>query len=689
MSSRGRATDVLVINRGLQLKTAKVVAFAKARIGLLATILSASAYSFIFSYYAIQKYNSFRATWFDLGIETQVLWLTLHGGYNAYLQSGQNAVYTFPFTRLSYILVLPIYALNQSPLTLLVTESFLLGFAAVPLYYFARRVIGDDVSAFLIVGAYLLSFDIQGANLFDYHPENLFPLIFFTAAAAWVYGRKFVFLAAMAAGSLVDPLVSATLFFFLAQLLVRELWSAPVPGAPRGLLSQSIGRLRLLLWITRRDYHVTISIIMLLLANALAFYVSNITGELSHSPAGVSFTVAGFSSQFPDKLVYIFTLTVPTLLLFLADPLFLAVLLPFFAYILATYQPNPVLIFGGDYPVIIIPPLLVGTTFGVYRLISRHRYSYSSSEPRKPPSTVASEGWPATIGSRRPGKSPRRLTQALCVTAIAFALLFSPLSFYSPPLTYEGSSPPQNVYELTGTSNASAFLQRAVDLVPESASVLTQNNIPQLAGRLHATTFDVAPMGLQADYVLADSAVNYYSNFQVALPWIESFLQSGDYGILAQGQGAILLEEGYHGNAVLFDPYDLNLSASQFNIYPGSNLTGGLVVHNGTFGHAQYIWYGPYAQLPPGYYNVTYGVRVYDVGAPNASALTLDVLSNQTVYSAINVPFSTFGVSGAWTEITLPFHLTNYRSLMEFRGVNAETNATIEFHGAVIIESGA
>jgi hypothetical protein len=280
------------------------------------------------------------------------------------------------------------------------------------------------------------------------------------------------------------------------------------------------------------------------------------------------------------------------------------------------------------------------------------------------------------------------LTAVLAVSALSFALLFSPLSIYSPDLTYDGSSGPPNAYQLTTSSAATRFLGEIVQLVPESGSVLTQNNIPQLSGRYQATTFDVAPEGLQPDFVLADSNVNYYSDFNVALPWLEGFLRGGDYGILGQGQGAILLEKGYSGSAILFTAYNLTLNATQFNVFPGSNLSGGIIVHNGSSGPAQYVWYGPYALLPPGSYDASFSIRVLGAAQSNVTAITLDVVSNSTVFASANVPLSTFEISGGWVQLNLSFHLANYTPLMEFRGINAASPFTVEFRGAVVTETG-
>lgn len=663
----------------------RVHSIIRNQLGLLVTSLMATAYSITFSYFAVQTYNSFRATWFDLGIETQVLWLTLHGGYPAYVQSGQNAIYTFPFTRLSYILVLPIYAAIPNPATLLVAESFLLGFAAIPLFYLARKLLRGEVAAIFVVGAYLLSFDIQGANLFDYHPENLFPLVFFTAIAAWVYGRRLIFLVTVAAGSLIDPLVSLTLFLFLLQLLAREVWYSSPRTAEPGVISAAKRRARQIIQVARRDYHVTGALIILLAANAIAFYVSAATGELTHSPSGIAFTVAGFSSESQDKLIYLFTLLGPLVFLFLLDPLFTIVISGFVVYVLALSQPDPILIFGGAYPVIILPPLFAAAIFGIYRLSSGCQYITSS----RPPQGGGVREYLPRLDVATHRRRARRLAEVLAISGLAFALLFSPLSFYEPNLTYDGSSGPQSVYQLTSGTAAGQFLQQVVSLVPETGSVLTQNNIPQLSGRFQATTFDVAPAGLQPSYVLADSAVNYYSNFQVALPWLEGFLQSGNYGIVAQGQGAILLEKGFTGKAILFDPLVLALNASQFDVFNGSQLTGGIIVHYGSNGPAQYVWYGPYALLPPGNYTASFSIRAFGNGPPNGTVITLDVLSGMSVYSSESISLSTFGDSGDWIQVNLSFQLPNYTSRMEFRGVNAASNATIEFSGAVVSELAA
>jgi uncharacterized membrane protein len=63
----------------------------------------------------------------------------------------------------------PIYRMSPRAETLLILQSFWLAFGAVPLFLYARRVLGSAWWACTIVAAYCFMPALHGANLYDFH----------------------------------------------------------------------------------------------------------------------------------------------------------------------------------------------------------------------------------------------------------------------------------------------------------------------------------------------------------------------------------------------------------------------------------------------------------------------------------------------------------------------------------------
>jgi hypothetical protein len=137
---------------------------------------------------------------FDLGIFDNLHWNLIHGGGFFETHTGMGPEGGSHFGRHATFfayLIAPIYAIREGPETLLVIQAFLLGFAAVPLFAFARHHISAPASA-LIAFAYLLYPPLHGSNLYDFHFLTLTPLFAFLLAWAIERGRTWEIAAAVA-----------------------------------------------------------------------------------------------------------------------------------------------------------------------------------------------------------------------------------------------------------------------------------------------------------------------------------------------------------------------------------------------------------------------------------------------------------------------------------------------------------
>ena len=162
---------------------------------LTIVVLAAAGYSLYFSYYTVIFHQAAR-TGFDLAIENNLMWNLLHGSKPLFKSSpifGPDGTHFGNHATLFAFVMLPIYALNPRPETLLAIQSCLLGFSAIPLFLFGKRIAGSHVAC-LVVLAYLLYPALHGANIFEFHyiPLGIF---FLFSCFALLEARRYVWAA--------------------------------------------------------------------------------------------------------------------------------------------------------------------------------------------------------------------------------------------------------------------------------------------------------------------------------------------------------------------------------------------------------------------------------------------------------------------------------------------------------------
>ncbi|HEY3235040.1 MAG TPA: DUF2079 domain-containing protein, partial [Polyangiaceae bacterium] len=124
----------------------------------------------------------------------------------------------FHATVFAYLLV-PFYALYQHAETLLLIQAVLIGFAALPLYWFSRDLIGAWPAALLSV-VYAVHPAVQSSNLYDFHYTPLAPFFIYLALYALQAKRDILAAVAIALTLSIREDVSASIvivgayFFF-------------------------------------------------------------------------------------------------------------------------------------------------------------------------------------------------------------------------------------------------------------------------------------------------------------------------------------------------------------------------------------------------------------------------------------------------------------------------------------------
>ena len=121
-------------------------------------------------------------------------------------------------------------------------------------------------------------------------------------------------------------------------------------------------------------------------------------------------------------------------------------------------------------------------------------------------------------------------------------------------------------------------LQRMVNAIPAGSSVAIQNNMPQLV-QFYNYTLPVNGYNGSPQYIITDPYSTWFYNATISpgtvtdtLSLVNHKLVSGDYGILMEVSGMILLEKNYSGKILDFIPYsNTAFNGTSINFMPPGN----------------------------------------------------------------------------------------------------------------------
>lgn len=139
-------------------------------LGLGSVLVAAAAYAAYTGYFSIHQHRVIQTFALDLGIYDNLMYGALSGKpfRSPVLFGPGNHNYLSGHAEYGMLLFLPIYALRPGAETLLLLQSVMLGFAAVPLYLFARTKLSTSL-AVLVSFCYLLFAPLHGPNFYDFH----------------------------------------------------------------------------------------------------------------------------------------------------------------------------------------------------------------------------------------------------------------------------------------------------------------------------------------------------------------------------------------------------------------------------------------------------------------------------------------------------------------------------------------
>ena len=410
-----------------------------------------------FAVLAALRHDAFLSRRFDLGNMTQAVWSTAHGRPLEITESaGEQMSRLGSHVDPLLVLFAPLWWIWPSPTMLTTVQALALASGALPVYWLARKHVGDERAAWSLAVAYLLYPAVQWSALNDFHPVTFaIPLLVFMV---WYLDEDRLLAAAvvgvLAASSKEDvPLVIAGIGVWYALRRGRPVVGATI--AALGVLWTGVA-----VWVVVPHFS----------GGPSPFY--DRFASVGGSPRGIVDTFLHDPLRLWDAattgtdLRYLVLLLLPLLGLWALEPVLALAALPVLALNLLSdfWSMNRI-----DYQYVsaIVPCLFAAAAIGAGKLGRRR-------------AVVAATG---------------------VLVAVGLASLSGPLASIG---TYgEGSRPPDMKLEPARAAKLTA-IRRAIELVPSTAPVTASNRIgAHLSDRRRIFVF---PTRAQAEWVVVDTA---------------------------------------------------------------------------------------------------------------------------------------------------------------------------------------
>jgi uncharacterized membrane protein len=597
----------------------------------------------------------------DLGAATQSLYTTAFKGlllqenYDALNQLGGGAAGLIGISHLtsgsyyfgSYLgihfspflfLLVPIFAVAPSPLTLLTIKSFAIGLSIVPAYLLAKDVIKSRLPFLIALVAYVANPALLNLAFADFQAQAFFPLPWL--AAVYFYRKQRL--------GLYYPLL-------ILSLSTNEFMCVLI--AFYALVELALRKFRL----TEKTRPMLLTLVSATLWYAFAFFAvmplfkPHILGPWNAALGGNIF--GAFSFDLAQKMFFWFLCLAPFAFQPLLSP-YIVALIPWAGVTLLATSPADYE-FGWHLGAYFVPFLFLAFVDVQARFSSLFKAK--------------------TFG-------------LILVLILSVSMMFSPLNPLNtnviPGIAYAPVPYDQNHINL---------IHQVAELVPPDASILVQTPISQIfAARTNSYIAVPSLAAVRIDYILADSKHWDFKYFEFDRI-VSDAINNGSYGILAYADGIILLKKGYTGTPVLYMPYDEAFSISgqvkgvpmagnlalgeATTIFDPSAASGRVAYANGIYQEAGVVWYGPYTTLLPGSYNVTVVLKVVDAKnfTQGAHMLTVQVTADrgQTILATHHVLVPDAQNMGKFFNVTFSFSLSRAVPDIEIRGVFLE-NCSIE-----------
>lgn len=184
-------------------------------------LLAASSFAAFVYYFSLQQHQRLATAAFDLGIYDNLMYVALKGHpfRSTVLLGPDGPSYLVGHAEFAMLLFVPFYWLWPKAEMLLMLQAVAIGFAAVPLYFFARTQLTRS-AAVVIALAYLLYAPLHGSCFYDFHWLPVTIIFQFTLYFALATHRTWLFLVCYAILTLMREDVSVGLVMLGLFLLL-------------------------------------------------------------------------------------------------------------------------------------------------------------------------------------------------------------------------------------------------------------------------------------------------------------------------------------------------------------------------------------------------------------------------------------------------------------------------------------
>jgi len=419
--------------------------------------VSILVYCLIFIYMTFHRHWSFQSTYLDLGCFEQGLWTTLNGLFfwSSPHNTSQFGIHVSPIL----FTLLPVYSLVPHTETLLVVQTILLASAAVPLFLIGKKFL-NSWGGLTFAMLYLLYPATHGINLVDFHELAFLPLVLFSAIY-YMFMRK----------------TSLFIFFLFCALMIKEdvvlvVIMMTAYAVYYGYYNSPKERWIFLIFIVASILWLLISFTLIIPHFHPEGYIHSSRYEMSDGLAGL------ITHNFTLKVAYLILLFGPLVLTPLAAPEFLLISLPSFAEIV--FQDDIAYRINIHYCALLIPILFTAAILGTVRI--------RKTLVEKTPHLV------------------KYLYPLLVIMGILYAIVWTPAPI-SPFTLFPVFSHPCD-YTI---NDHTQIIQNAISIIPNNASVSTQNN---LASHLSRRVNLFLTYQENVDYILVDQKTYHFYWFR-------------------------------------------------------------------------------------------------------------------------------------------------------------------------------
>lgn len=628
---------------------------------LIFVIFFSMIYIIVMSYISIMKYLTFNDTVADLGVNNEVLWLLIHGGITNYNASKFSYVYPLQYEKPIIFLVAVLYYFFPGIDFLLILQSLVIGLAAIPLFYIGKQITRSAPTSSFIAISYLFFFPLTSANLFDFHFITFAPLAYFLMVLFWIRNKRFAAALSTFFLASINPLTLLMSIFFLIWIFFRE-------------LNKKIGNRQ---FSARANLKSFSSLIFLIIFLIFLLYIYYASGNLYLSSYIGSGSGEGSSLSVANKLLFNINGKLELFIYLFSSVAFLALLemstilliLPYLAYVFYTTGSANFAVFGLMYPIMAAGPIY----FGVLLVLGKTRakedetnnktYYFPTKKSKSDIFVYLSYKFNKLFT-----KQSTKMLIALGISTILFGIVYSPISPVNSYVSGGYFAGNHDTSALTTCTAEDQFLWKMISLVPKNASVITENDFPQLSGREHFETGFSHSAPWRYNFMFTSIGFNNFENQASFINLMNHNLANGSFGVYAEGMGGILLKENYHGMPVLFKPTNLNITPSSLLLGPYAKVNASTLVNTNT---AYDFWFGPYINLLPGNYTATFYLSASNVSAKHIALLSLDVAvgSNVTVINSTEVYTNNFTSQNEIIAFSLNFTSARITTGVQLRGM--------------------